>query len=133
MTDDGNPLDGFAQTMMRSVRDRSIDEMDLFNSGRMEQSVPTLWSHVATTPEIREALTQLIPQIVDTAIYFFLDAIDNGELRLAVRSRSGDYLDLMELGHGGLAGWPMGGEPDSWRARFSERRDPGLMVDGTDG
>jgi len=62
----------------------------------------------------------LIPDCVDAALFFLLNAIDQGVLRLQFTAADGKVVDLTSAGDGELAGWYSG--EGGWRSRFSAER-----------
>jgi hypothetical protein len=73
---------------------------------------------VSSTPE--DAARTVIPDCVDEAIFYLLQAIDQGVLRLSYTDETGEVVDLSKAGLGELSGWYMGS--GGWRARYSEQR-----------
>jgi len=57
---------------------------------------------------------------VDETLFYLLQAIDQGVLRLSYTDESGQVVDLTEAGLGELSGWYMGS--GGWRARYSQER-----------
>ena len=67
-------------------------------------------------------LSGLIPDVVDEAVFFFLQAIDEGLLPIKYVGKSGSEVDLAKEGLGELSGWYAGN--GGWRDMFSgERRN----------
>ena len=63
----------------------------------------------------------LIPNIVDSAVWHLLYAIDQGVLPLTFTSASGKTVDLSKDGYGELGGSYMGGD-EGWCKRYSQER-----------
>jgi hypothetical protein len=78
------------------------------------------WDMALKNATAREALTTLLPDIVDETIFALLDAIDNGVLRLTYASSAGDSIDLTDSALGEMAGWFMGN--DGWRNHYCQER-----------
>jgi hypothetical protein len=57
---------------------------------------------------------------VDETIFYLLQAIDEGSLRIAYTAGNGKVVDLAAEGLGELSGWFMGSE--GWRAKYSKER-----------
>lgn len=80
-----------------------------------------LESPVGEAP-VEEIIRRVVPEVVDSVLFYLLLSIDNGELDLAHRDGAGTYVSLRESGEGEMAGWLMMGPPDDWRQRFSKER-----------
>jgi hypothetical protein len=96
----------FASDIIRNVRDRAVRNCDMLMALKNATA--------------REALTTLLPDIVDETIFALLDAIDNGVLRLTYASSAGDSIDLTDSALGEMAGWFMGN--DGWRNHYCQER-----------
>ena len=72
--------------------------------------------------------TIMIPDCIDYAIFYLLDAIDNGELHVQLTADDGSTVDLTTEGGGAMAGWYVGPR-DDWRARYSAQRRASFMED----
>jgi hypothetical protein len=59
--DDKAELHRFAEMLVRSVRDQSIDSCDALASRRMFGPTGDRWRDLLAEPEAREAISQLIP------------------------------------------------------------------------
>lgn len=70
------------------------------------------------TPE--DTARTVIPDCIDEVIFYLLQAIDQGVLRLSYTDEAGEVVDLSEAGLGELSSWYMGSQ--GWRARHSEQR-----------
>jgi hypothetical protein len=115
-------LHRFAEMLMRLVRDPAIDSCDALASRRMFGPIGKRWREVLADGHTREALSELIPDIVDEVLFKLLHALDQGDVPLAWRSEDGSYVDLYDLGKSEMAGWLVGSDPDCWRARYSSKR-----------
>ena len=113
-------VERFAQSLM-VVRDAAIRQCDWTLNVDGSTSMHTRWRHWAERDEIREVLTESIPDTVDQTIGVLLNAIDNGEIELGWRTDSG-WSSLRELGEGVLTDM-YGGSP-GWRAYSTERALP---------
>ena len=120
--DDKTELHRFAEMLMRWVRDPSIDSCDTLASRRMFGPTGERWRDWLAEPQAREAMSQLIPDIVDEVLFKLLHALDQGDMPLAWRRENGTYVDLYDLGRSEMAGWLVGTGPDCWRARYSSKR-----------
>ena len=114
-----NVLDSFAKALVEA-RDASIRSLDgglLAARGGNKALWARRWRDAERAGKLPEAL---IPECVDSALFYLLDAIDNGRLRLRFEDESGEEIDLGESQE--LAGWLIGESPDAWRQRFSKER-----------
>jgi hypothetical protein len=114
----GNELDRFARLLVRHVRDRAIEVCDHHAAGTMRGPSGRRWDEALRKPS-REAIMQLIPDIVDEVLFELLNAIDNELLPVAWLGGDGEAAALNELGLGEMAGWYASGE---WPKRFSSQR-----------
>lgn len=78
------------------------------------------WAQVLANGAPVDVARSVIPDCVDEAICYMLQAIDQGVLRLSFTDESGEALDLSEAGLGELSGWYTGS--GGWRAQHSEQR-----------
>src|SRR5689334_10372957 len=91
-------IEEFAKILVQQIRDRAIQRAD------------------ADLPAVAAA----VPEIVDTAVFQLLDAIDNGVLSLKFMTSKGRKVDLAEAGKHELSGWYIGN--DGWRSQYSQER-----------
>ena len=121
MTPADPTVDGFAELLMRLVRDESIDGCESLLNGEVRGRRAEHWREVVTQSGPKDALGELIPDIVDQVLFSLLDAIDSDSLLLAWRPEDGSWTSLSELGHGEMAGWLMSGK-GGWIDKFSAKR-----------
>ena len=97
----------FAKQMVELVRDRAIREssIDPSDSAKAE----------GLDAEGVHGFDVVIQDVVDVTIFSFLQAIDDGALRLEYITEGGFSLSLGEEGLGELSGYYMA----DWRAAFS--------------
>jgi hypothetical protein len=110
-------IEEFGKLVVRHVRDMAIRDSDMRLRADAKGPIAERWQYSGADPE---AVRTVIPDVVDTAVFFLLQAIDNGLLRLKFASDTGSEIDLGEKGLGELSGWYMGS--GAWRAMFSEER-----------
>lgn len=123
--DDKAELQRFAEMLMRLVRDQSIESCDALASGRMAGPVGVRWRDVLADRRTREAVSQVIPDIVDEVLFRLLNSLDQGDIPLAWRREDGSWVDLYDLGKSEMAGWLLAPDSDGWRTRYSsQRRSP---------
>ena len=113
-------LQRFGKLLMRLVRDRAIAACDRLASGEMVGPDGERWRTVLSTTDAREAVMNLIPDVVDQTLFELLNAVDNGEFPLAWRQSDGSLVGLDHLGLGEMAGWLMGSP--GWRHQYSSQR-----------
>jgi hypothetical protein len=109
----------FAKRLVELVRDRSIESNDNTLRPAAQHGVAARWS-AASQKSPEEFARVLIPDIVDDTVFYLLNAIDNGEIRLLYTAENGKVIDLTKDGIGELAGWYIGS--DGWRQDYSRQR-----------
>ena len=117
--DDKTELARFARLLMTLVRDCAITECDRLARGEISGPSGERWRQVIAEQSARDALLELIPEIVDATLFELLDRIDNGDLPLAWQAEDGSTAGLRELGGWEMAGWLAGGD---WPKGYSEQR-----------
>jgi hypothetical protein len=113
-------IEEFAKTLIRLVRDASIQSCDRGLLSTAETPVVKRWTKAANEGTPISYARVLIPDIVDETIFYLLHAIDEGGLRIAYTASNGTVVDLTTQGLGELSGWYMGSE--GWRGMFSKER-----------
>jgi hypothetical protein len=119
-------IEEFASALIREVRDAAVRDADLNLRPDARSATAKRWRDGGPNgppPSV------LVPDCVDEALYFLLNAIDQGTLRLKYVTNDGKEVDLGREGLGELAGWYIG--PDGWRAKYSGERASDFA--GTDG
>lgn len=109
-------LSEFASRLVRHVRDEAIASCD----GQVRRgAVNALTRRWADALDLggAEALAAVIPDVVDTTVFYLLQAIDAGELDLAFTTSGGVQVTLGESGE--LAGLYL--MSDGWRTLSTER------------
>jgi hypothetical protein len=99
----------FAEGLIKKVRDPAIAQCDAIAEGKIRVA---RWEKAGINKEL---LHEVIPDVVDRAIFYLLKAIDNGDLPLTYKAT-----DLCEEGSAELAGWSVG--TDSFKTRYSKER-----------
>ena len=105
---------------MQEVRDRAIRSCDQQLEQGSQTPVGTRWADLITTGKSVNVARAIVPDCVDEVIFFLLEAIDQGVLRLSYTDQSGKTVDLQNEGLGELSGWFMGS--GGWRSQYSEQR-----------
>ena len=115
-----NEVEEFGRILVRQVRDAAIDSCDRALDPSSRDPVAKRWAAALATGTPEEMARTVIADSVDVTIFYLLEMIDQGVLRLFCTSEEGKVVDLSEAGLGELAGWYMGS--GGWRARYSEQR-----------
>jgi hypothetical protein len=74
------------------------------------------WSALKVDRSVNNAARDLVSEVADFVVFSVLEAIDEGEMPLMLRTPDGD-LDLRETGEGEMVGEYL--RPAGWRERFS--------------
>lgn len=120
MTSEAPKIEEFADLLIKLVRDEAIDASERLADGRTKGRRAERWREVIDRSSARDAVEALIPDIVDHALFYLLDAVDNDSLHLAWHRDDGSWVGLSELGRGEMAGWLMMGK-GGWIDRFSTK------------
>jgi hypothetical protein len=110
-------IDEFGRGLMEKVRDPAIDDCD-----RLPATKGLAGARMRAAALSETAQKYVVPDVVDSVLFYLLKAIDNGDLSISWRSADGRMVDLTQEGQGELAGLLAGDDPDAWRPRFSKRR-----------
>lgn len=113
-------IEEFAKRLVEHVRDNAVRSSDAALRPTARSPVAKRWAKAVAEKSCTETAATVIPDIVDDVIFYLLDAIDNGNLKLAFTASNGTVVDLTEQGLGELAGWYMGTE--GWREKYSKER-----------
>jgi len=116
-----NPeLEKFAEILVRTVRDASIKSCDRALTPDYSTPVADRWKVAMKNESIKDYSTILISDVVDETIFHFLNALDQGVLRLEFLTAAHNKLDLTKDGLSELAGFYMGS--GGWRSTYSKER-----------
>ena len=112
-------VEEFARILLTNVRDEAISSCD-----RLLHPTPTnvkarRWHDKMIASSSEEFAKEIIPDCVDEAIFYLLDAIDNGLLGISFTATNGNTVDLTEAGRSEMAGWFAG--TDGWKAASRRR------------
>jgi hypothetical protein len=117
-------IEEFGKILVQNIRDAAIRSSDL----TFQSNGPTgkRWRHAArdSTPEAFAKMA--IPDIVDDTLFYLLQAIDEGHLKLSFSASNGKTVDLSSEGLGELSGWYAG---RGWRDVYSKERFSDVMSD----
>ena len=115
-------VEEFAKLLIQYVRDKAVASSDMVRSPRCNSVCAKRWRRKMASGQVDELLEEVLPDCVDTTLFYLLHAIDEGLLQISYRSSSGKMVDLVEAGESEMAGWYMGGGADGWMTRFSKQR-----------
>lgn len=111
-------IEEFARIVVEKIRDTAIESNDRALS---EQHIlAKRWKNAAVGGSPDEFAKVLIPDVVDSTLFYLLHAIDDGLLKLSFTASNGKSIDLSKEGLSELAGWYMGS--GAWRAQYSRQR-----------
>jgi hypothetical protein len=110
-------IDDFAQRLIASVRDAAVRSNDLRIDG--QHVIGQRWRDAAVGDDCRRLLHVAVPDIVDSTLFFLLNAIDHGILDLVYVASNGQQVSLRLAGAGELAGWLAG---QDWLRQYSKER-----------
>ena len=113
-------VEEFAKALVRQVRDAALRSCDRQLSPSSRTPVGARWREASAGGADNNAVRTVLPDCVDETLFYLLQAIDQGVLRLSYTDESGQVVDLTEAGLGELSGWYMGS--GGWRARYSQER-----------
>jgi hypothetical protein len=128
MESDQSVIRHFAETLMQLVRDESISDCDRLTDGRTKGPQGERWRQALSDLTAQDAVSLLIPDIVDQVLFHLLDAIDNDRLPLAWQREDHSYVPLTRAGHGEMAGW-VAMSKGGWPERFSKQRFNDYLAD----
>lgn len=112
-------IEEFAKLLIREVRDKAIANCDMLLEPGGMSPIAKRWHQLLTGPPI-ELGKEMIPDCVDSALFYLLHAIDTSAIRLSFTASDGTTVDLGEAGMGELAGWYAGIDP--WIKNYSQQR-----------
>jgi hypothetical protein len=115
-------IEEFAKALVAHIRDAAVRSCDAYAKPDASIDIAKRWKSVGASAEV---LREVIPDIVDEAVFWLLHAIDDGLLPLKFVGSTGEEIDLRESGE--LAGWYM--STGGWRAMFSSERHVDYDVD----
>ncbi len=113
-------IEEFAKVLVEWIRDASIRGSDVIVRPTANAPVAKRWRREAREETATEFARVIIPDVVDSTIFYLLYAIDEGLRKLTFTASSGVAVDLTEQGLSELAGWYMG--IGGWRAMYSKER-----------
>ena len=119
MRDSG--IEEFAEHLIKCVRDRAIESYDGILIKNMKS--PTTRKYVELFgDQLESAVVNIVPDVVDTTIFYLLKAIENQELAIIYKTQDGEVVDLDERGLAEMAGNYITDDAEGWRQKFSHSR-----------
>ncbi len=112
-------IEEFAEILVRQVRDSAIRSCDQQLQPNAGSPLAQRW-RAAMGDGTGLSASLMTPDCVDETVFYLLQAVDQGLLKLKFESSSGKTIDLAQDGLGELSGWYMGS--GGWRAMYSEER-----------
>lgn len=115
-------LDKFGEKLMKEVRDYAVPHWDNIIQGSMKTTeAKMIYDKVSNMKkEDIEILTNIIPKIVDTTLFYFLRMIEEDDgFDLVADTESGEKVSLRE------ESWGLAGElynEDGWISKYSKER-----------
>ena len=113
-------VERFATLLIAKVRDQAIDSFDVARNLNAKSQRARRYRELFGT-KLEAAIDNVVPDIVDVTLFYLLNAIENGELRLLFDD-NGKIIDLDKEGFGEMAGNYVADDPDSWRQKYSRSR-----------
>ena len=113
-------IEEFAKILVQQVRDAAVRSSDQQLRPDVENVVAKRWKDAGRDGNLDSIAKVLIPDIVDDTVFYLLQAIDQGLLRLSFTASNGNTVNLPEDGLGELGGWYMAS--GGWRAMHSQER-----------
>lgn len=113
-------IEEFAKIIVQRVRDATIQSSDRELQPSAGSPVAKRWREAARDGTAETVANVLVPDIVDDTLFYLLQAIDQGLLRISFSASNGKIVDLGAAGLGELSGWYMGS--GGWRAMYAKER-----------
>jgi hypothetical protein len=113
-------IEEFAKILVREVRDAAIRDCDIARRPESQSIGAKHWRKLGVR-ECDSVVEAIIPECIDSAIFYLLMAIDQEMLRLQFVTADGEVVDLNRDGLSELAGWYVLGR-EGWPAIYSEQR-----------
>jgi hypothetical protein len=115
-------LDEFGEAVMTHVRDEALSFLQRVISGKMaDANSKELYAHFQRLdPAEAEFVGRLLVSAVDAGVVRFLHFIDEFELEILFRCRSGEIVNIREVSDGLATEFHT---KDGWIAKFSRFQD----------
>jgi hypothetical protein len=127
-------LEEFGKILVEWVRDNAIRSSDRRFGSDGATVVAKRWREASRNGATEEFVKVLIPDVVDDTIFYILQAIDQGVLKLSFRGPGGRVVNLANEGLGKLArtymtDWRVMYTKERYADDFSDPNDPGSSSD----
>jgi hypothetical protein len=113
-------VEEFARLLIAHVRDRAVAECDMALDANSSDVMALRWRQKLQTGGVGDFVAEIIPDCVDDTLFYLLNAIDQGLLKISFTAASGKTVDLTEIGESEMSGWYMATK--GWRAAYSKER-----------
>lgn len=113
-------VEEFAKLLVQQVRDAAVRDCDLGLNNHCQDPLAIRWKAVMPDKTHLVAISTVIPDCIDSAVFFLLRSIDEGGLPISFTASTGKTVNLSKDGNGEMAGWYMGS--GGWRAMYSKER-----------
>jgi hypothetical protein len=107
----------FAKILVNNIRDMAIKSSDV-QLHTTNTNSPTAKRWQSSKNDVIKFGEMAIADSVDTAIFYFLLAIDEGILNISINTPDGEILDIPKDRIGELGGWYMG----EWIEKYTKER-----------
>jgi hypothetical protein len=113
-------VDEFAKLLITHVRDMAVAGCDMSLRTDSNDAMAERWREKMRTGKVGALASEMIPDCVDDTLFYLLNAIDQGLLRMSFTTRAGKTVDLTEVGESEMSGWYMA--TNGWRSAYSKER-----------
>lgn len=113
-------VEEFARLLITHVRDMAVSELDMSLRPTANDAQAKRWRQKLQGKQAGELAVEMIPDCVDDTLFYLLNAIDQGFLKISFTASSGRTVDLTEAGESEMSGWYMA--TNGWRAAISKER-----------
>ena len=113
-------VEEFARLLIVHVRDLAVSGSDMSLDTDANGPTAKRWRQKMQTGEPKDLASEMIPDCVDNTLFYLLNAIDQGLLKISFTASSGKTIDLTEVGESEMSGWYMA--TDGWRHEYSKER-----------
>ncbi len=113
-------VEEFASLLIAHVRDRAVAGCDTLLSTGSSDAMALRWREKLQAGRPVDLAHEMIPDCVDDTLFYLLNAIDQGLLKLSFTGSSGKTVSLTEVGESEMSGWYMATK--GWREAYSKQR-----------
>jgi hypothetical protein len=115
-------VEEFAKLLIQHVRDEAIASCNMIRNPNCNSVDAIRTRQTMQAGDMDRLLEAVIPDFVDTTLFYLLHAIDDGLIQLSFKTSSGKLVDLVAAGESEMAGWVTGYGTDGWVPKFSKQR-----------